>query len=30
MAALAEVFFNPALEKGKPVDGVARLRLGEI
>lgn len=29
-AAAAEVFFQPALEKGKPVAGTARVRLGEI
>jgi hypothetical protein len=30
LAALNEVFFTPAVQQGKPVDGVARLRLGEI
>ena len=29
-AALYEVFFTPALELGKPVDGVARVRLSEM
>jgi len=29
-AALDEVFFAPALEAGKPVEGVARMRLAEI
>ena len=28
--ALGEVFYNPALYQGKPVEGVARLRLGDI
>jgi hypothetical protein len=30
VAAAGEVFFKPALEKGKAVDGVARVRLGGI
>jgi len=30
LAALGEVFFTPAVQQGKPVDGVVRLRLGEI
>jgi hypothetical protein len=30
LAALNEVFFKPALVKGKPVAGVARVQLGEI
>ncbi len=29
-AALGEVFFTPALERGKAVDGVARVRISEI
>jgi len=29
-AALGEVFFTPALQAGKPADGVARVRLGDI
>jgi len=29
-AALDEVFFAPALEAGKPVEGVARMRLAEL
>ena len=29
-AALAEIFFVPALEAGKPVDGVARVRFSDI
>ena len=28
--ALSEVLFTPALQQGKPVEGVARLRLGDI
>ncbi len=28
--ALGAVFFTPALEQGKPVEGVARVRLGDI
>lgn len=30
LAALGDVFFRPALEKGKPVEGTVRVRLGEI
>lgn len=30
LAVVNEVFFKPALVKGKPVEGVARVRLGEI
>jgi len=30
LAAASEVFFVPALEKGKPVEGTVRVRLGEI
>jgi len=30
LGAVGEVFFKPALVKGKPVEGVARVRLGEI
>jgi hypothetical protein len=30
LAAVNAVFFKPALVKGKPVEGVARVRLGEI
>jgi hypothetical protein len=30
LAVVSEVFFKPALVKGKPVEGVARVRLGEI
>ncbi len=30
VAALQEVFFKPALDQGKPVEGVARLTLGAI
>lgn len=30
LAAVGEAFFKPALVKGKPVEGVARVRLGEI
>lgn len=30
LAAVSEVFFKPALVKGKPVESVARVRLGEI
>lgn len=30
LAIVNEVFFKPALVKGKPVEGVARVRLGEI
>lgn len=30
LAALQEVFFKPALKQGKPVEGVARIQLGEI
>ena len=30
LAVVSEVFFTPALVKGKPVEGVARVRLGEI
>jgi hypothetical protein len=29
-AALADVFYKPALVKGKPVDGVARVRLADL
>lgn len=29
-AALGEVFFRPALDKGKPVEGIGRVRLGDI
>jgi hypothetical protein len=29
-AALGEIFFVPALEAGKPVDGVARVRFADI
>ncbi len=29
-AVVAEAFFKPALVKGKPVEGVARVRVGEI
>ena len=30
LAAANEAFFKPALVNGKPVEGVARVRLGEI
>jgi hypothetical protein len=30
LAALGDVFFKPALAQGKPAEGVARVRLGEI
>ncbi len=30
LSIVSEVFFKPALVKGKPVEGVARVRLGEI
>lgn len=30
LGALREVFFQPSLYQGKPVDGVARVRLGEL
>lgn len=30
LAAAGEVFFQPALDQGKPVEGTARVRLGEI
>jgi hypothetical protein len=30
LAALEQVFFKPALVKGKPVEGTARVQLGEI
>lgn len=30
LAAVSTAFFKPALVKGKPVEGVARVRLGEI
>lgn len=30
LAALGDVFFNPALDQGKPVEGVARFTLGGI
>jgi hypothetical protein len=30
LAVVSEAFFKPALVKGKPVEGVARVRLGEI
>ena len=30
LTALREVFFKPALVQGKPAEGTARIRLGEI
>jgi len=30
LAAVSEVFFTPELQQGQPVDGVVRLRLGDI
>ena len=30
VAVIGEIFFKPALDRGKPVEGVARLRLGDI
>lgn len=30
LAVLGEVFFRPALEKGRPVEGIGRVQLGEI
>ncbi len=30
VAALGEVFFTPALDQGKPVDGIARVRLSDF
>jgi hypothetical protein len=30
VTALQEIFFKPALDEGKPVAGIARVRLGEI
>ncbi len=30
LTALGEVFFTPAVQQGKPVDGVARVRLSDI